>query len=581
MPKVSDPSKNRRRTTLTKTLEAARERTTKSSVPDVPAQVLPAKPDGDAGVAQNLAFETIEEAPTELSCEIDIDVTTDLNEPHSQSGRYWKSEYDRYHEQAKAELRKLVKYKQLAKSYAKKRDSEATELERKLKEEQQKVTDMQARVSDLVSQVTARQRRSSSDNTSNQTRGAVLDIGELPRDAHAVQQLKHELRGAQDRISRMASLQGEVEDLRASLAKAEKNALRLQEENSGLLKDLFEARASLEKSECRREAAEIQREKVQKDYESVKEKAKSQRRDAETLLERRQKQVHKLKEENASLKQNITDRESQNLEAGRRKSSTQKPKDDGGVRNTTEIQQAAVDNADDLISFESPAKKRAVAMSHVACGSRVDEGLQSAAVAITKDRGLSDYAQPQQYIMRKETDLVSQPAYISWRSNAPDNGYESGIETPQKAQRKSSKHPLSEIINGNNNVSPVQTGGSLAPELQERFSNLSMASPKIKSSSKEPIERTRNMRYQASPRPSMFNILPSPTKMDRPKRQASAVGLEGPSFDPASSMLSSNTSRARRALPPDRFAAAKARIDQKMAEKRRAQSLSDQKENIR
>ena len=83
-------------------------------------------------------------------------MTLDLDEPHSHSGRYWKSEYDRYHEEAKLEMEKLVKYKQLAKSYAKKKDSEAIDLGEKLKEEQQKVVNMEAKISELAAQIANR-----------------------------------------------------------------------------------------------------------------------------------------------------------------------------------------------------------------------------------------------------------------------------------------------------------------------------------------------------------------------------------------------------------------------------------------
>jgi hypothetical protein len=40
-------------------------------------------------------------------------------------------------------------------------------------------------------------------------------------------------------------------------------------------------------------------------------------------------------------------------------------------------------------------------------------------------------------------------------------------------------------------------------------------------------------------------------------------------------------SRARRELPPERAAAAKARLEQKNAEKKRAQAMGRDKENIR
>ncbi len=92
----------------------------------------------------------------------DPDVTVDLNEPHSQSGRFWKSQFQRYQEDAKAEMGKLLKYKQLAKSYAKMKDAEAVAMRAKLQEEKDKVAQMEARITDLAAQI-ARRRMKGSD----------------------------------------------------------------------------------------------------------------------------------------------------------------------------------------------------------------------------------------------------------------------------------------------------------------------------------------------------------------------------------------------------------------------------------
>jgi hypothetical protein len=80
-------------------------------------------------------------------------MTVDLNEPHSQSGKFWKSNFEQYHEDAKAEMAKLFKYKQLAKSYAKLKDVQSINLEEKLKEEQRKVLSMEDQISKLTAQI--------------------------------------------------------------------------------------------------------------------------------------------------------------------------------------------------------------------------------------------------------------------------------------------------------------------------------------------------------------------------------------------------------------------------------------------
>ncbi|OAA72523.1 Spindle-body formation-associated protein [Cordyceps fumosorosea ARSEF 2679] len=76
------------------------------------------------------------------------DMTLDLNEPHSQSGKYWKEEFEKYHEDAKVELEKLLKYKQLAKSYAKQRDAETMQLAERLRDEQLKVLKMEKMIAE-------------------------------------------------------------------------------------------------------------------------------------------------------------------------------------------------------------------------------------------------------------------------------------------------------------------------------------------------------------------------------------------------------------------------------------------------
>lgn len=81
------------------------------------------------------------------------DITVDLNEPQSQSGRFWKSQFDKYRGDAQVELDKMLKYKQLAKSYAQLKDAEAIDLAEKLKEEQQKVVKMECKIAENASQI--------------------------------------------------------------------------------------------------------------------------------------------------------------------------------------------------------------------------------------------------------------------------------------------------------------------------------------------------------------------------------------------------------------------------------------------
>ncbi|KAK8038174.1 hypothetical protein PG994_014941 [Apiospora phragmitis] len=67
------------------------------------------------------------------------DVTIDLNEPKSNSGRYWKTQFTKYHDDAREEMSKLVKHKHLSRMYAQQKDIENTELQERVKELERQV----------------------------------------------------------------------------------------------------------------------------------------------------------------------------------------------------------------------------------------------------------------------------------------------------------------------------------------------------------------------------------------------------------------------------------------------------------
>lgn len=68
----------------------------------------------------------------------DSDITLELGAPRSESGKYWKEQYEAYAERSQKEMKKLVAKQQLAKNYAKKKDSEAIEAVTRLAEERKR-----------------------------------------------------------------------------------------------------------------------------------------------------------------------------------------------------------------------------------------------------------------------------------------------------------------------------------------------------------------------------------------------------------------------------------------------------------
>ena len=79
--------------------------------------------------------------------------TVDLSQPRSRSGKHWKTEYEQYHKRSNREMKKIIMYGQNVKSYAVKKDSEATGLGEKLKKELSRVAAMEKKVSKLAAQL--------------------------------------------------------------------------------------------------------------------------------------------------------------------------------------------------------------------------------------------------------------------------------------------------------------------------------------------------------------------------------------------------------------------------------------------
>ena len=68
----------------------------------------------------------------------DSDITIDLGAPRSESGKYWKEQYESYAERSEKEMKKVVAKQQLAKKFALKKDGEVTELATKLEQERKR-----------------------------------------------------------------------------------------------------------------------------------------------------------------------------------------------------------------------------------------------------------------------------------------------------------------------------------------------------------------------------------------------------------------------------------------------------------
>ena len=68
----------------------------------------------------------------------DSDITLDVMAPRSESGKYWKEQYESYADKSEREMKKLIAKQQLAKNFAKKKDGEMTEASTRLAEERKR-----------------------------------------------------------------------------------------------------------------------------------------------------------------------------------------------------------------------------------------------------------------------------------------------------------------------------------------------------------------------------------------------------------------------------------------------------------
>jgi len=552
----------------------------------------------------------------------DNDMTVDLNEPHSQSGKFWKSNFEQYHEDAKAEMAKLFKYKQLAKSYAKLKDVQSVNLEEKLKEEQRKVLSMEDKISKLTAQIAGRvgndgESPELTKELARQTAmairyreqveefrlalegpkaepGVALEGKRLtPEEMEStITNVCRELRNARKQLKEMVSLREEMDRLRQILSTTEKTVTKLQEENTKLSRELLHADSRLElhleKCEKKRQSSEDRLrqkseeiETLHKDYTALKDLAKANRRDAEQLLKGRHDQVVKLRKEIASLRGAET--AAQEAERALQKK-------------TAEHDQIVAEFQKQIIALKANQKP---------------EYLQETAPKRAQvDRQPFDiYSKPLPVIdpQTKETQISNSNPPIARPLKAAAPSKHSHSDTPSKSPRpRSSNSALSEIINhaSVDSVPPPRYGPvqhtplpAITP-LSDRLSSMSISSPEMQLPSPEPSitqitsKPIHDRNCKASPRPSMFNIASSPPKAavvrsqtsgelsrQRSNNNLAAHRLANLSSSRVSSL---DGSKQRVALPPERAAAARARLEQKNAEKKRGQEVGGErnKENI-
>ena len=335
--KITSP---RRKSKLTETLERSR---TKPK-PQAQAQAQAQAPQ-KAPVAKESDDEWVEE-------DWDVDQTLDINEPHSESGKFWKQAHEKYHADARAEMEKLLKYKQLAKSYAEQKDSEAVSLAEQLREEQDKVVQMEKKISASTSNIASRRGREGggadteglSRDLARQTasvgeyrdkvqdlegkleevmraRGGVGDDGDgagskpagragatpaSPGTQRTLLETQRELRNARTQARENASLKDEIKRLKEDVERANRRADRRNEpvDDSPRLKDL---RAKLVEAELEVKRKDEEISCLRADYDDFKRDALAKKDESDKVLLALQNKMADQKKEIRSLKSRGTD----------------------------------------------------------------------------------------------------------------------------------------------------------------------------------------------------------------------------------------------------------------------------------
>jgi hypothetical protein len=523
-----------------------------------------------------------------------VDTTIDINDPKSESGRYWKGCFEQYEEKVE-ELRivsgEAIRLKDLSKLYAKTKDAEAAQLARKLKEEQDKVFLMENEVSKLVAQVAA-DRRNGKDidpaalmkQLARRTADAVHQkhkIGKMETAFDSATDYTQGPREFREQMKDVDTLRTELREAQFSLSTAEIKIARLQEENEKLSHDL-------ERSERRRIVAEehVQRkseiyQRLQEDYEKIKEGAKTQRREAQNKLQRRHDEVADLKREVASLK------------ASKHASSSEKPttseertaKNDKMVEDyKRQLAESKITPAEDPDAEPVDQRKRRRRSSSprkvFGLGSRSANGhepAQAIDLAIIDSRPAPEEALYKRSPVRPKTSIHV--------STTPKSSYKRTTEPALSTIINDAKQPRDPLGTYKFSFSPSKDAGQLKTL---PLGGAGYALPPTEPSISYPRPRSLYDNDSADARPASLAIHTSPTRAGytRPRdMQHDNADRQRPALMPVTNDVpgretSFANSQSRTSLPPERFAAAMASIEQRRSKKKRSQG-QEHKENIR
>ncbi|PNY27718.1 Uncharacterized protein TCAP_02332 [Tolypocladium capitatum] len=503
------------------------------------------------------------------------DITLDLNEPHSQSGRYWKEEFEKYHQEAKAEMEKLLKYKQLAKSYAQQKDAEAIQLTERLRDEQQRVIKMEKRIAQNASQIVLKHGQSSDDEPTellskltkqttlaDQYRRRVKELEDeldaflrqkggdgdargqrrrqtaaSPTTQKTAVETQRELRRARTQLKELDSLRREISSLKARVQVAEAQAIRAKTDDVGSTGGGSRARdlrAQLQqaKEESRKKDEEMLQ--LKSDFEAFRKESEVHEADTKAVLERAHAKISDLKKEIKTLKATGSD---------------------GARPNSWHAESEAGQEEGSGAKADGPTKQSSIARG---LGRRtfvsVDDGglVRDASAPDPQSRSLRE-----KFLEDADFESKAAPSALTERPSLDKPRWQPFVP----------RSPRNRAYLGEDLERRIRNGGATPAATKME----SLAAPDLRALA-EAVSR------KGKPEKSRRNVVEVDLLQDRFARLGGPdANLNGNKIN--SSMVG-NTSKST--MPPERRAAALARIEQRMAEKKRWQRRKGHdKENVR
>ncbi|MCJ1456614.1 hypothetical protein MMC28_006976 [Mycoblastus sanguinarius] len=548
-----------RQSSLTKTLiELSKQKVYESAAPDGP--VVPAPP--NAPVPGN----DIKKEPLEPV----TDNTVDLSQPLSRSGQHWKAEYEQYHKRSNREMKKIIKYGQNVKSYAVKKDSEATNLGEKLKKELDKVATMEAKVSKLATQLRNAQTQGP-DGETDQTR-LVSELAQQTALAIRYKQKADKYSRAMRKQGSKATLKDDQDDSKIVESAIEghlRQGSSLDETDKS--RELVQLRSELDSLRINAKAAEDQVVKLEVENTALKRSLARVKEEMMSYESRRQAREESLKKREAKHKAARTECENQ--------LSQLKLEHQELLRKSAQPIQAKVEPQD--LPFPSQTLSGGLVKERIPPGvAPVQGGSQD----LQTVRG--DVQAPEPYISPRKKRLQKTAVDI-WTLSSPRNGTDDAPRTKEHTELAPSsvKHDIHRTLKEiDQNLIPEQSPTvKPAADGDHPLATTSpeVPAPKVSHSTMPLAVRRMHTRRAtiSSPRPSMINLQSSPAKLEplqptndpHSKPSVATTGRSSSLMSRVGSRASTMGSTKGMMLPAERAAAAKARLARRSAEKKKRQ----------